>query len=122
MGRPTPGRLCTVRGCGNYQPCDEHKPTAWRDSNQRRPQALTGRRLKARNQAVLNAHAGICHICNTPGATQVDHVIPYSEGGTDHPDNLRPIHAEPCHTDKTRAEALRGRKRATDNTNVDWAE
>ena len=40
-------------------------------------------------------------------ATQVDHVIPQAEGGTDEESNLQAI-CEPCHQAKTKAEAARG--------------
>jgi hypothetical protein len=36
-------------------------------------------------------------------------VIPLAEDGPDELDNLRPIHAKPCHAEKTQAEARRAR-------------
>jgi 5-methylcytosine-specific restriction protein A len=57
-----------------------------------------------RRAATLQAHKGVCHVCGRGGATQVDHVIPAHQGGTDHPTNLRPIH-ETCHRTKTAREA-----------------
>ena len=34
-----------------------------------------------------------CHICNTPGADSVDHLVPLSKGGEPFdPDNLAPAH------------------------------
>jgi 5-methylcytosine-specific restriction endonuclease McrA len=47
----------------------------------------------------------ICHVCDRPGADQVDHVVPLAQGGADEEWNLAPIHAEPCHRNKTQAEA-----------------
>lgn len=41
-------------------------------------------------------------------ATEVDHIIPWFEGGSDDPDNLRGI-CETCHKPKTQAEAQRAR-------------
>ena len=58
----------------------------------------------------LRLHNSVCHVCGKPGADQVDHVIPLAEGGTDTDDNRRPIHAEPCHRNKTADESRRGRK------------
>lgn len=59
----------------------------------------------------MELHDGICHVCGRPGANEVDHVIPLSEGGADDMDNRRPIHARPCHVEKTQAEAQRARQR-----------
>lgn len=43
----------------------------------------------------------ICRICKRRPSTQVDHIIPVSQGGTDERDNLQGI-CEPCHDKKTR--------------------
>lgn len=79
------------------------------------PQRLTGRALQRRNQAVLEAHAYICHVCDTGGADRVDHVIPLAEGGKEETEppfvNCQPIHSKPCHRVKTAEEAQRGRDR-----------
>lgn len=34
-----------------------------------------------------------CHLCQRPGATTADHIVPRSRGGEDSLDNLRPAHA-----------------------------
>ena len=71
---------------------------------------------------VLRLHAGVCHICGLPGATEVDHVVPVSRGGTDDEANLRPAHGRRdvlegrsnrnCHGAKTARESGRvSRKR-----------
>ena len=64
---------------------------------------------------ILERDAGICHVCHQPGATEVDHVIPFAEGGTDDPTNLAAIHPRPCHQAKTQAEAARARQPLTNN-------
>lgn len=66
---------------------------------------------RALRKLVLRRDAGICHVCGKPGATDVDHVIPFGEGGTDEPSNLAPIHPRPCHQLKTQQEAARARWR-----------
>lgn len=33
-----------------------------------------------------------CHLCGSPGADTVDHIVPRSRGGTHELDNLRPAH------------------------------
>ena len=43
-------------------------------------------------RAVLEAYGTTCHLCKRPGATSRDHLIPYSFGGTDDLNNLRPAH------------------------------
>jgi 5-methylcytosine-specific restriction endonuclease McrA len=57
---------------------------------------------------ILSVHRGLCHVCQKPGATEVDHVMPAHLGGTDHPTNLRPIHTS-CHRTKTGREAQAAR-------------
>lgn len=54
---------------------------------------------------VLRRDAYICHVCGRPGADQVDHVKPASQGGTDDMSNLAAIHEIPCHQHKTAREA-----------------
>ena len=72
---------------------------------------------------ILEAHAGVCHLCHHPGATTVDHLIPWAEWtrsdlSVHDKSNLAPAHEGPCpvcgidcHGDKTKAEAARGRAR-----------
>ena len=76
-----------------------------------------------KQQRILAAHAGICHLCHHPGATQVDHIVPWAEWtdttlSVHDASNLAPAHGTPCptcgrdcHADKTKAEAARGRAR-----------
>lgn len=69
------------------------------------------KRLRA---GVLRRDAGICHVCQQPGADAVDHVIPAFRGGTDAPSNLAPIHDRVpphCHRTKTAHEANPPRRR-----------
>jgi 5-methylcytosine-specific restriction endonuclease McrA len=47
-------------------------------------------------EQVLLRDRGACVLCGRM-ATEVDHVIPVQDGGTDHPGNLRSL-CEPCHT------------------------
>lgn len=59
---------------------------------------------------VLADWACICHVCGQGDATEVDHVLPASRGGTDERTNLRPIHGRydprKCHLKKTARESL----------------
>lgn len=59
------------------------------EREQRHP---SGRQWNATKASVIAWHDGICHLCGHPGATQVDHLVQYAEGGTDDISNLRPAH------------------------------
>lgn len=59
--------------------------------------ARTGRRWREHTvPRVLRRDKGICHLCDQPGADTADHVIPAAHGGTDHLDNLKAAHHDPC--------------------------
>lgn len=62
---------------------------------------MSGSREQKRAQYVLERDDTICHVCGHPGADEADHVVPLSQGGSDTLDNLKPIHREPCHREKT---------------------
>jgi hypothetical protein len=76
-------------------------------------------------QRTLRQHAEVCHICGHGGAEEVDHIVPWAEWhdasrSVHTPSNLAPAHGQPCptcgrhcHSDKTKAEAARGRAKAT---------
>lgn len=55
----------------------------------RHPSGKAWNRIKAN---VISYYGGICHLCSHPGATQVDHLLQYAEGGDDSLANLRPAH------------------------------
>lgn len=62
----------------------------------------TGHRTYRRNRATVLATNNICHLCGFqidmelkaphPMSATVDHVVPYSLGGDDSVENLRPAH------------------------------
>lgn len=54
---------------------------------------------------ILRRDRGICYLCRRPGANQVDHVVPASQGGGEEDSNLAAIHEYPCHAAKTAREA-----------------
>jgi len=74
-------------------------PNAWGST---RCSSAEWRRLRL---FILERDGRICHVCGQHGADEVDHVIAYADGGTDHPLNLRAIHKRPCHARKSAREA-----------------
>jgi 5-methylcytosine-specific restriction endonuclease McrA len=90
--------VCTEPGCPNLQPCPIHRDLRRSPSSRR-----TSTRQWAKTRAKIFQTYG--HDCwlQLPGctglATQGDHVIPVSRGGTDDLTNLRPACA-PCNNRK----------------------
>lgn len=58
---------------------------------------------------VLERDGERCYRCGAP-ADEVDHIVPASRGGTDHPSNLAAI-CRRCHAQKTGREAQAARPR-----------
>jgi hypothetical protein len=53
-----------------------------------------GERLQRLRQKVFATYGDACWLCGGGGADTIDHLIPLSEGGDDHIDNLRPAHGK----------------------------
>lgn len=68
-------------------------------------------------RAALFQRQPLCEVCAAAGvvteATIRDHRIPLAEGGLDDETNEQAI-CESCHDIKSKAEALRGRRRGSD--------
>lgn len=58
------------------------------------------------HRRVVSAFGRQCYLCGQP-YSQIDHVIPWSQGGTTLLPNLRPICTE-CHAVKSESEKLAG--------------
>ncbi len=107
-------KICSEPMCPNLQPCSIHFKEPWSGSRRKERIASasgrkrSGSREQKQARFILLKYDGICHVCGKPGSTEVDHVDPLCEGGADTLDNKRPIHSEPCHVEKTQAEAHRG--------------
>lgn len=71
-----------------------------------------GRPWRRKRDAVMKRDAYQCQECKRLGlvtlGTQVDHVIPQAEGGTDLESNLQTL-CGACHEAKSRVDAARGR-------------
>lgn len=70
-----------------------------------------GRPWRRLRDSILQRDKHLCQPCKATGrytlATQVDHIVPQAEGGTDDRVNLQAI-CGPCHEAKTKEEAARG--------------
>lgn len=49
---------------------------------------------RKQREHILERDSYHCHLCGGDGATQVDHIIALSQGGTDHPTNLAAAHKQ----------------------------
>lgn len=95
-----------------------HKPPGWKPrqawAKAKPTPRLTGRPWRRLRAEVLKRDNHLCRVCDEEGrltiATEVDHVKPLAEGGTDDLQNLQAICAE-HHQAKSQAEAKRGLRR-----------
>lgn len=88
----------------------DHKRAAWAPARSE-VKRTTGRRLQAQRAALFEREP-LCRECRAQGFTTIatvrDHIVPLAEGGQDDDSNIQPL-CDDCHTEKTMAEALRGR-------------
>ena len=109
---------CSYAGCGRLvrgggSRCEAHPVEVWakRDNS---PKRITGRRLQAA-RAELFRRCPLCVECEARDivsqATQRDHTVPLSEGGTDTDDNVQAL-CDECHEAKSKAESARARGRS----------
>lgn len=64
----------------------------------------TGRTWQRKRESVLLGSDCMCALCKTAAATEVDHIIPLEQGGSNDEINLQPLCKE-CHLEKSREEA-----------------
>lgn len=110
---PKAPRRCPAAGCTNLirhtRYCPEHTESWSTPSGWQRPTNWASLR-----RAVLARDHGICHVCGQPGADTVDHVTPQSQGGSDDPTNLAPVHDRtPPHCHRAKTNRDRGRTTPT---------
>jgi 5-methylcytosine-specific restriction enzyme A len=98
-------RPCAEPGCPalvSRGRCLSHaRPTRWGQGNR-------GNRRSSAMRALVLREEPVCRYCQALPSTQVDHVIPLSEGGSSGRDNLAGV-CWPCHVSKTITESKRAR-------------
>jgi 5-methylcytosine-specific restriction enzyme A len=90
-----------VRPCRRPWCPDYAGPDGWCDAHRRPPFATSAPMppgWAALRAAVLARDGRTCQLCGSP-ATDVDHIVPRSAGGSDDPANLRSLCAR-CHRHK----------------------
>jgi len=109
-----PKKLCAVPGCPRLVPsgqtyCAEHERQRQKRIDSKRESANArgyGNSWRRLRRLVLNAEP-LCRECKRNGrimlATEVDHIVPRANGGTNDFDNLQPL-CKSCHSRKTARE------------------
>ncbi len=113
-----PPKPCTKPGCTAYATkkgrCDKHQIKAWDHNGKTRHERGYDSKWVKTRALILKRDNYMCRCddCVMDGiylpATEVDHIIPKSRGGTDDYSNLRAINTK-CHKKKSQREALYGR-------------
>lgn len=114
---PRTPKACRYRGCSQTTTvrngyCSEHQQSGWQRSStgKTRTQRGYGASWDKQRKRIFSRDNYLCQNCLKEGkltpATEVDHIIPKSQGGTDEDDNLQSI-CIPCHRHKTATERHR---------------
>lgn len=109
-------RPCSCVGCRALSVsggrCKDHQREPW----QKKPEArkrVSGRKLQAWRKALFESNP-LCAECWRDGrvtpATERDHIIPWSDGGTDDLDNIQALCAD-CHEAKSQIESQKAKRR-----------
>jgi 5-methylcytosine-specific restriction protein A len=102
-----PKRPCTHPGCPELVVsgrCEKHKLQSYEHQRGSSAQRGYGARWQRLREIILSRDNYICAECGRM-ATDVDHILPKSKGGTDDPDNLQSL----CHEYHSRKTATEGR-------------
>jgi 5-methylcytosine-specific restriction endonuclease McrA len=106
MGRTA--RVCNKQGCAELTfgttYCEQHKLKAWANSTRNTKNPPGWQRLR---MAVMHRDSNTCTYCGNP-ATEVDHIIPVTQGGTHRMNNLTAA-CTPCN----RAKNIKERRNVT---------
>lgn len=108
-----PLRPCKHRGCSalvaggkTYCPAHASEEIKWKSDAVRgnRHERGYGNAWTKRRDHILRRDCGLCQVCKRAGrvtiATEVDHILPKAQGGTDDDENLQAI-CRACHQTKT---------------------
>lgn len=116
--RPCRVPMCPGKTNDNHGYCSAHALLAIGWNNPRRGTAEQrgyGWEWRKLAQSILQRDRYMCQCEKCGGkhfpASEVDHILPKSLGGTDDPGNLRAINRD-CHKSKTQCEAREARRRS----------
>jgi 5-methylcytosine-specific restriction protein A len=101
--------------CPGHQ-VSERYVAAWEGSTHSPTNTQAWRILRKK---IIQRDDGICQRCGTQGATDVDHIVPRAEGGTDSEENLQLL-CKPCHASKSGREGARARARKRGTDPLGW--
>ena len=110
--RPCKKPMCSGLTTDKHGYCEKHahlyKPWSTGSAGKGRG----GRPWRRTRDRILKRDKGLCQPCMRKGfvfpASEVDHIIEKTDGGTDDDSNLEAI-CNPCHTAKTQASAAQAR-------------
>lgn len=93
---------CSALTAGGKTYCDQCQPNGWATHPSARNTRYSRTETRAFHRAVL-AREPNCRQCGAP-ATQADHIIPVSQGGTNDPRTNGQGLCDQCHAHKTKRE------------------
>lgn len=108
--RPKNPTICPFPSCplpGGECRDPDHRAGGWDPRRGTRHERGYGKEWTRSRRRILRRDR-ICQICLLVPATEVDHVVPKSQGGGDEDENLRGV-CRACHATKTNDEARRAR-------------
>jgi 5-methylcytosine-specific restriction protein A len=115
--RPCRSPMCPGKTQSKHGYCEAHEHLASGWNNPARGTAEQrgyGWEWRKKATEILKRDRYLCQCENCKGchlpASEVDHVIPKTRGGTDEDSNLAAINTD-CHKEKTRREAVEARRR-----------
>lgn len=112
-----PLSVCRHPGCNTLIAisgfCEKHqKENGWWRKKENSGKRGYGHKWRQIRERIFQRDKGLCQECLRHGVyvpgTDVDHIIPKSQGGTDDPSNLQLL-CPACHKQKTKREALYGK-------------